>query len=62
MRQVNYVDEVRGDYEVSRAFGKAPHVPIAGTSTVSMSNETLQEDPISSDDVIAEHATIREIL
>ena len=44
VRLLGYVDEVLEHSEVSRASDKAPHVPIAGTSTVSMSHETLRAD------------------
>ena len=35
---VNYVDVVLEHCEIRRACGKAPHVPIAGTSTAPMFN------------------------
>ena len=53
----NYVDGVLGRCEVRRAVGKAPHVPIAGTSTVSISNEKLQAGLLFPGGPIASHAT-----
>ena len=44
---LSYLDEVLEPYEVSRASAKAPRVPIAGTSTVSMSHEKLRADQFS---------------
>ena len=38
------VDEAVGQCEVCRASGKAPHAPVAGTSTVSIFNEELLVD------------------
>ena len=56
MHLANYVDEVLAHCEVCRAYDKAPRVPIAGTSTVSMRNEKLQAGLPSSDHVVALHA------
>ena len=39
--------------DACRALDRAPRVPIAGTSTVSMLNEKLQVDRLFSDDVTA---------
>ena len=41
MHSMSYVDLVSGQCEIRRATDKAPQVPIAGTPTVSMSNEKL---------------------
>ena len=38
--------------DVCRAFDEAPHVPIAGTSTVSTFNEKVQVDLLCLDDLI----------
>ena len=40
----NRADEVLENCDVCRAFDKAPRVPIAGTSAVSMFNEKVQVD------------------
>ena len=52
MHLLTCVDEVSGQFGVCRAFGAAPHPPIAGTSTVAMFNEKLQADWLFSDDII----------
>ena len=46
-------DEVLGRRDICRAFDKAPHVPIAGTPTLSICSEKLQEDVPFLDDTIA---------
>ena len=56
MHLVNYVDEVLEHCDLCRARDKAPHVPIAGTTTAPMSNETLQVD-LFSEDIIALRAS-----
>ena len=38
------MDDVVENCDVCKALGQAPHVPIAGTSTVSMFNEKVQAD------------------
>ena len=43
-RLVNYADEASEPCEVCMALDKVSHVPIAGTSTVSMFNEKAQVD------------------
>ena len=48
-----HVDEVRGHRDVGRAFDGAPHVPIVGTSTLSMSNEQVQDDLLFLDNIVA---------
>ena len=53
---VAHVDSVLGNCEVCRAFDKAPHLPIAGTSSVSCFNERVQVDLLFLDDIIAAHA------
>ena len=41
--------------DASRAFEKAPHIPISGTSTAPMFNERLQIDLLFLGDIIALH-------
>ena len=53
---VAHVDSVLETCEVCRAFDKAPHLPIAGTSSVSCFNERVQVDLLFLDDIIAAHA------
>ena len=53
---VNHVDDVLGNCDVCRAFAGAPHVPIAGTSAVSMCNEEVQVDLLFLGDVVVAHA------
>ena len=53
---VNFVGEGPEHCAVCKAFEKAPHVPIAGTSTVSMFNEKVQVDLAFLEDLIALHA------
>ena len=50
------VDEVLGRCGVCRAFGRAPHLLIAGTSTVLMLNGKLQVALLFLGDIIALHA------
>ena len=52
-RLVNFANEVLGHCGTCRAFRKAPHVPIAGTSTESMANEKAQVYFLFLDDIIA---------
>ena len=52
-RLVNFVGDVREHCETCRASGKAPHVPLAGTSTASMLNEKAQADLLFLGDIIA---------
>ena len=42
MGQLSSADEVRRRREIRRAYEKAPHLPIAGTSSVSPLNENPQ--------------------
>ena len=53
---VNFVDDVGENCDVRKAFEKAPYVPIAGATAVSMFNEKVQVGPQFSDDLIALHA------
>ena len=55
MHLANHVDEASERREVYRASDKARHVPIAGTSAVSTSNEKLQVDLLFLYDLIASH-------
>ena len=50
------VDSVLENCEARRAFDKAPHLPVAGTSSVSCFNERVQVDLLFLDDIIAVHA------
>ena len=50
---VNDVDEVLENGDVCRASDKAPHVPLAGASAVSMFNEKVQVDLLFIEDLIA---------
>ena len=52
---VNHVDAASETCDVCWAFDKAPHIPIAGTSTVSAFNEKIQVDLLFLDDLIAVH-------
>ena len=56
MHSVDCVDEVSERCDVRRSYEKAPHVPIAETSTVSMFNEKLRPDLAFLGDLIALHA------
>ena len=53
MQLLNYVDEAPEQCEARRTSEKAPRGPIAGTSAVAMSDETLQVDLLFRDDLIA---------
>ena len=53
MNVATTADEVLGQCKVRRAFDKAPHAPIAGTPTASVSNEKLQADLLFPGDLIA---------
>ena len=53
---VNQVDQVLETCDVCRAFDKAPHIPIAGTTTVSAFNEKVQVDLLFLGDLIVAHA------
>ena len=53
---MNHVDEVLDHCDVCRAYGKAPHAPIAGTSAVSTYNEKAQGGLLLLGDLIALHA------
>ena len=52
---LRHVEEVANQCDVCKAFDKAPHTPIAGTSTVAMFNEKLQVDLLFLDDLIVLH-------
>ena len=49
-------DEVLKQREVCRAFDKAPHVAVAGTSTVATFSEKLHVDLLFLEDMIASRA------
>ena len=53
---VAHVDSVLDTREVRRVSDKAPHLPIAGTSSVSCFNERVQADLLFLDDIIAARA------
>ena len=53
---VTHVDEVLGKCDARRAFDKAPHVPIAGASTVSTFIEKVQVDLLFLGDLLVVHA------
>ena len=53
MHLLTCADEVLARCEVCRAFGKAPHAPVAGASTVAAFNVKLQVDLLFLGDVIA---------
>ena len=55
MHPITCVDEVPAQRDVCQAFGKAQHVPAAGTSTVAMFNGKLQADLPSFGDIVALH-------
>ena len=57
MHLLTFVDEVSGRREACTAIDRGPHVPIAGTPAFPTFNEKLQVDLVSSDDLIALHAT-----
>ena len=50
---IQHVNEVASQRDTCKAFEQAPHIPISGTSTVSMFNERLQIDLLFLDDIIA---------
>ena len=52
---LQHVDGVVSQCDTCKPFEKAPHIPIAGTSTVSMFNERLQMDLLFLDGIIASH-------
>ena len=52
---MNFADEFCS--EVCRSSAKAPRGPIAGTTTVSMSDEKLRADLFLPDDLMAVRAT-----
>ena len=52
---LQHVDEVVSQCDSCKAFDKAPHIPISGTSTVSMFKERLQMDLLFLDGIIALH-------
>ena len=52
-----YVEEVSEQCDVCRAFEKAPHVPIAGTPTVSKFNGKLHVDLLFLGDSVALRTT-----
>ena len=47
------VDALLAQREARRAFDKAPHTPIAGTSTVAMTNDKLLADFLFLDEIVA---------
>ena len=49
---LRHVEEVVNQCDVRKAFDKAPHTPIAGTSTVAMFNKKLQVDLLFLGDLI----------
>ena len=51
-----HLEAVLGKCDVCRAFDKAPHVPIAGASAVSMFNEKAQVDLLFLGDLVVAHA------
>ena len=50
---LQHVDEVASQCDTCKAFEKAPHIPFAGTSSVSMFNERLRMDLLFLDDITA---------
>ena len=54
---VNFADEGLELCEICLAFDIAPHIPIAGTSPVSMFGEELRANLLRLDDAIALRAT-----
>ena len=50
---IQHVDDVVSSRDARKAFGRAPHIPISGTSSVSMFNERLQMDLLFLDAVVA---------
>ena len=53
---VQHVGDVVAQCDVRKAFEKAPHIPISGTSSASTSNERLQMDLLFLGDIIALHS------
>ena len=53
---VNQVGQVPETCDVCRALDKAPHIPMAGTTTVSAFNEKVQVDFLFLGDLIVVHA------
>ena len=53
---MNFSDDVLGHCDACKDFDKAPHDPIAVTSTVSMFNEKVQVDLPSLGALVALHA------
>ena len=53
MHLITCVNEVVAQREVCRAFDKASHVPVAGTSTLAMFTAKLHVDPLFSADTAA---------
>ena len=53
---VDQVGKVLETCDVCRACDKAPHVPIAGTTTASAVNEKVQVDLLFLDDLLVVHA------
>ena len=51
-----HVDAALGDCDVCRVFDKAPHVPIAGTSAVSVFNVKVQVDLLFLGELVVAHA------
>ena len=49
------MDDAVAQCDVCKAFGKAPHPPVSGTSSVSMFNPRLQMDLLFLDDTVALH-------
>ena len=57
-RLLTFVDGVLKQRGVRRSPDKAPHVPVAGTLTVSMFREKSHEDFLVSGDIIALRAMV----
>ena len=55
MHLLTCVNEVLAQCEVCQTFEKAPRAPVAGTSTVAVSNEKLQVELLFLDDIAALH-------
>ena len=52
---LGHVDEVLEDCDLCRAFAKAPHVPIAGTSAVPMFHGKVRVDLLFLGDLVVAH-------
>ena len=52
---IQHVDGVASQCDACTALAKAPHIPISGTSTVSMFNERFQMDLLFLEGIIALH-------